>query len=63
MMLLTIYKSGWVLENRAECSLDTSKQYYPDDGRLSENRWTIGPIELVRILRRIGLTVKVEVEP
>lgn len=64
---ITIDKAGWTLTN-----VETGRLYniYPsqDPGSDPERRvgnyaqWTIGPVEIARILERLGIRVRVTVE-
>lgn len=56
MIVIIIEKDGWQLRERG------ANPGMPDR-TLYTGRWFCGPIEIARIIRRVGLNVTVLVEP
>ncbi len=61
---ITIMKNGWTLTGRPEVPDSHPVSVYPDrEDEQWPSKWAIGPIEVARILTRLGLIVDVKVEP
>lgn len=56
---ITIERRGWNLTN-----VEPGRLYnvYPDQSKAMSSNWSIGPIEVARILERLGIRVNITVE-